>query len=116
MDCDCDACKALAAEYDTDPQLLRHYRNKLLVKGWAGRTSPTEKAYILAHSPWAQHAAEVGRANLDRRRAHVSNPHIETAQGEGAVLPHFEGENGPLYIPKPLEERHFARNAEVALP
>lgn len=52
--CTCDVCTALAAQYESDPGLTWLYRKKLVIRGWAGKTTPTEKAYILAHAPWAQ--------------------------------------------------------------
>lgn len=68
--CNCAACNALALEYATDPGLLAFYRKRLLVRGWAGRKTPTEKAYILAHAPFAQ----AGAANLARRRFSCVDP------------------------------------------
>ena len=57
---------ALALRYREDPALARLYKRKLLQRGWAGKTDPTEKAYILAHAGWAQTAARVGTQNLRR--------------------------------------------------
>jgi len=90
--CSCPACTALAERYRNDPQLLAFYRKKLLVKGWAGRTDKVEEAYILAHAPWAQHAAEVGCRNL----AHVSKSHIQTALSGEVVSEDLEGETALL--------------------
>lgn len=70
--CNCDACQALAAEYQSDPQLLVFYHRKLLVRGWAGLKSPTERAYILAHASWAQAAAKAGTETLRKVHAQPS--------------------------------------------
>lgn len=86
-DCRCPACSALAERYRNDPALLAFYRKKLLVKGWAGRTDPIEKAYILAHAPWAQHAAEVGSRNL----AQVSKAHDQMPSAGEVVSEDLRG-------------------------
>ena len=52
--CNCPACTALADEYLSDPEMLQFLRRKLLIRGWAGKYSPTEHAYVLAHSADAQ--------------------------------------------------------------
>jgi hypothetical protein len=91
MDCDCPACTALAAEYEGDPKLLAFYRKKLLIRGWAGRTSPTEKAYILAHATWARLAAE--------RLAQASNRPYQTRRSEEVVAEPSEGETVALTAP-----------------
>jgi hypothetical protein len=47
-DCNCNACLGLKAECGSHYAWLSR---KLLQKGWAGVTSPAEKAYRRAHSP-----------------------------------------------------------------
>jgi hypothetical protein len=47
--CRCDACLALLAECGEEHFAL--YRKKLPRRGWAGRKSPAERAYIRAHRP-----------------------------------------------------------------
>ena len=59
--CGCDGCAGLARRYKTDPDLLAFYRKRLLVMGWAGIADDVEKAYQLAHAPWAKAAQEAGR-------------------------------------------------------
>ncbi len=55
--CKCPGCEALRHELGNDRPLLAHYAAKLLVRGWAGRTSVAEAAYVRSHAPWAQAAA-----------------------------------------------------------
>jgi hypothetical protein len=52
--CDCRACLDLAQELSGDPELLEFYRINLLKRGWAGKATPTEKAYIHAHADWTK--------------------------------------------------------------
>lgn len=54
--CRCAACGALNARYAKDPELLAHYRKKLLIEGWAGEPDRVEVAYFQAHSPKAERA------------------------------------------------------------
>jgi hypothetical protein len=56
--CTCTACTDLRAEIGGDPALVDLYGRKLLRRGWAGRTSEQEQAYLLAHSTWAANGAE----------------------------------------------------------
>jgi hypothetical protein len=50
-ECVCDACQALKADR---PSQWGWLPRKLLVRYWAGRTDPLEKAFIRAHASWAQ--------------------------------------------------------------
>ncbi len=90
--CSCPACSALADRYRNDPQLLAFYRKKLLVRGWAGRTDEVEKAYILAHAPWAQANVE----KLRNARSHVSNVPPQTAHFGEVVSEDLEDETPPV--------------------
>ena len=65
---DCPGCRALAAEYAGDPDLLEYYRRKLLIRGWAGKPSPAERAYQLAHAPWAARASSLGAGTIHANR------------------------------------------------
>lgn len=68
----CPGCFALAEELGDDQELLAFYRVKLLTRGWAGGSaSDAERAYILAHSTWAQAQSERMRA---RHAAASENP------------------------------------------
>lgn len=51
--------------------MLTLYRKKLLIRGWAGKTSPAEKAYQRAHAPWA--TREGGGAALAAYRKASTN-------------------------------------------
>ena len=53
--CLCAACYNLQA--GCCPALFPLYARKLLIRGWAGLMTPAEKAYRMAHSIVAQHAA-----------------------------------------------------------
>jgi hypothetical protein len=88
--CSCPACIALSERYRNDPQLLGFYRKKLLIRGWAGDTDPVEKAYILAHAPWAR---QITKANA-RTRFHVSNAGDQTAFSGEVVSEDLETETG----------------------
>jgi hypothetical protein len=66
VDCPCAACEALRAEAGPNFTWLRH---KLLIRGWAGKASPAERAYQLAHADWAK--AGASNPNLDRGRRFV---------------------------------------------
>lgn len=57
-DCPCQACKSLRAAYAGHPEQLRFVAAKLLVRGRAGSTDATERAYILAHADWARAQSE----------------------------------------------------------
>ncbi len=100
-DCTCPACAALEAEYGSDPELLRFYRRKLLVRGWATFKTAAERSYILAHAPWAQANAE----KLRHARAHLSNMAPQTAicaeTTHGACVPETPAGGGKL--PRLLE-------------
>ena len=74
--CNCPACMALAERYRNDPKLLDFYRKRLLVRGWAGRPDDVERAYILAHAPWAQANVE----KLRKAHSHVSNVPPQTVR------------------------------------
>lgn len=50
--CGCKACQALLAE--CGERLFPMYSRKLLIHGWAGSTTPVEKAYRRAHRSAAQ--------------------------------------------------------------
>jgi hypothetical protein len=76
-DCQCSACAGLRAECGS------HYgwlSKKLLQRGWAGQTSPAEKAYLRAHSPRSIAAAE-------RYRANPNSPLRRPRQPAGASTP-----------------------------
>ena len=60
VDCPCDGCAVLRREVGADPDLFALYRKKLLIRGWAGKTTPAEKQYQQAHASWAQSAARSG--------------------------------------------------------
>ena len=49
----CDGCDALRAEHGSDPTLLMFYASNLLKKGWGGKLSDGERAYVRAHTAWA---------------------------------------------------------------
>lgn len=53
LTCPCGGCAALADELRGDAAMLTLYRKKLLVRGWAGKSSDAEKAYQKAHATWA---------------------------------------------------------------
>ncbi len=89
--CDCEACRNLAAEVGDDAQLLDLYARKLLIRGWAGRTSKAEKAYILTHSTWAQDLAD----RLVNARAHLSNALTQTQSPGGVVVEDLEAATAP---------------------
>lgn len=81
--CTCEACEALATYYGADPALLAFYQRRLLVRGWAGLKIPEEKAYILAHAPFAQAAAQAGAANLTWKRfSGVDSPRTDATDTE----------------------------------
>jgi hypothetical protein len=58
--CRCAGCEGLGKRYGSDPDLLAFYRKRLLQRGWAGATDDIEKAYQVAHAPWAKAAQESG--------------------------------------------------------
>jgi hypothetical protein len=62
----CAACKALRDETQSD-ELFDFYARKLLIRGWAGKTSPIEKAYIAAHPPDWYKAALAAAAQSTQR-------------------------------------------------
>ena len=66
--CRCAGCRGLEERYKTDPELLKHYRKRLLIRGWAGKTDDVEKAYQKAHSTWANRG-DVGAFQNARRTA-----------------------------------------------
>jgi hypothetical protein len=66
--CDCEGCVGMAAEYGGDPALLAFYRAQLLRRGWAGKLSEVETAYVRAHAEWARQAANTGTASLAKHR------------------------------------------------
>ena len=76
--CSCTTCAALAGECGA--ALLPLYRKKLLIRGWAGSTSPVEKAYQRAHRSEAasRHAAS-SAARLQKRPAYPPNPYRQRA-------------------------------------
>jgi hypothetical protein len=98
VECTCDACRALAERYQSDPRLLAFYRRRLLVRGWAGQKDEVERAYILAHAPYAQAAVKAGAGNL--APAFVSR--VDTAPtdaGSTQVVPEDpEGKTGRLLV------------------
>jgi hypothetical protein len=53
--CPCQACANLRADRPSQWSWLPH---KLLIRGWAGKTDPREKAFIRAHAPWAQRSPD----------------------------------------------------------
>jgi hypothetical protein len=57
--CQCNGCNELRLDLTADSALQNHYGKRLLQRGWAGRTSPAEAAYVRAHAGWAQAAARV---------------------------------------------------------
>lgn len=68
----CPACAAL------------FYARKLLIRGWAGQMTRTERSYTRAHrSPAQQRQAEgaVERLRLARSPAEAPKPHRQTALG-----------------------------------
>lgn len=93
--CDCEACRNLAAEIGDDHQLFRFYRRKLLIRGWAGRKTPAEKAYILAHAEWAQAAVRAGAATRLTAPAHLSNGGAQTQSPGGVVVEDLEAATAP---------------------
>ncbi len=74
MTCSCPACKALAARYKNDPALLKFYRAKLLIRGWAGSVDEVEKAYQKAHASWAV-TREPTESQLEAQKAFATRPH-----------------------------------------
>jgi hypothetical protein len=58
----------LEAEYGSDRDLLEFYRRRLLRRGWAGKLTDGEHAYILAHAGWMQRAVQVGSEAARRNR------------------------------------------------
>jgi hypothetical protein len=66
--CDCEGCVGMAAEYGADPALLAFYRAQLLRRGWAGKLTEVERAYVRAHAEWARQAANTGAASLAKHR------------------------------------------------
>jgi hypothetical protein len=58
--CNCLPCRDLAQELEGDPELLDHYRRRLLVRGWPGTMSPVEKAYAQAHRQVDSKVPKVG--------------------------------------------------------
>jgi len=72
VDCNCKACQGLNRRYKNDPVLLAHYRKKLLVRGWAGKSNdPVEKAYVLAHAEWARKASERCKTNAGMQNTRI---------------------------------------------
>ncbi len=61
-ECSCEGCHRLRLELAGDRRLTDVYGRQLLQRGWAGRTSPAEAAYIRAQAGWAQAAARSLRA------------------------------------------------------
>lgn len=80
--CKCEGCHALRTEYTNDHQLLKFYAKKLLIRGWAGKLSDTEKLYLLNHAEWFKSAVESGRRTAARN---FSNVHANGAN------PRFDG-------------------------
>lgn len=59
--CVCDGCTQLRLELAGDRRLEDLYGRKLQQRGWAGRTTPAEAAYVRCHAGWAQAAARTLR-------------------------------------------------------
>ncbi len=112
--CTCEACQALAAQYQGDPKLLAFYQRRLLIRGWAGSADPLEKAYILAHAPWAQSAARVCTANPSIGLVHVSNAAVQTASPVEVVAEDLETPWGGLYAAGRRVEQLAVTAAPVA--
>lgn len=55
--CACEGCRCLRRELGGDRHLEDLYGQKLLQRGWSGRTSTAESLYIRGHAGWAQAAA-----------------------------------------------------------
>jgi len=62
--CTCDPCLSLLAECGEEHFAL--YRKKLLRRGWAGKLSPVERAYVNAHR---RPSSEKQRAAILKMRA-----------------------------------------------
>lgn len=88
--CTCEGCAALRKEYGKDPDLLAFYAKKLLIRGWAGKLSETERLYLSNHSDWYKAAQESGRraaANLSRNiKDKALDPRVGEASSELADL------------------------------
>ena len=83
--CGCPGCEGLARRYGGDEELLVFYRGNLLIRGWAGVADELERAYQVAHAPWAQSAARVGRQNL-RRGAQTPRTDVVSYRTDGRDL------------------------------
>jgi hypothetical protein len=59
----CAACEALYNE--CGPELWSMYSKKLLLRGWAGRLSQAERAYVRAH----RQVSEKQQAHMQRMAA-----------------------------------------------
>lgn len=57
--------ETLEERYKDDPGLLRHYKRKLLIPGWAGELDEMEIVYVASHAPGRQTLKQIlGQAVL----------------------------------------------------